>query len=284
VTLEAVNCVTGASLERAGAKAESKEKVLDALGKATSDLRGKLGESLASVQKYDVPLEQATTSSLEALKTYSLGLKIIDEKGSAAAIPYFKRAIELDPNFAEAYWVIAVMYGNIGETELASEYAQRAYTLRDRVTELEKLDLEVTESSYVTGDLVKDEENCELHIRTYPRDPGAYVGLASDRAARGDYEGEVANVRRSLDIFPRQSIALGNLAEAYMALNRLDEAKSALDRGVAIGIGPEVFIPGYYNLAFLRKDEQGMQEQFALAMGKSDYEDAMLSIQSDTEA
>jgi len=172
LTLEAINCATGASLERVGANAAGKDKVLDALGKATADLRGKLGESLASVQKYNTQLEVATTSSLEALKMYSLGLRALEEKGSAAGLPYFKKAIELDPNFAEAYSMAAVVYGNMGETALASEYAKRAYDLRDRVTEEEKLNLEVMESSYVSGDLVKDEERNELWARTYPRDPG----------------------------------------------------------------------------------------------------------------
>jgi Flp pilus assembly protein TadD len=136
---------------RVGANAASKEEVLQALGKAASELRGKLGESLASIKKFDTPLEQATTSSLEALKAYSLAGKAIGENGSAAGIPFLKRAIELDPNFADAYSALAVMYGNIGETALAAENAHRACELRDRVTESERLAISILESSCVTG-------------------------------------------------------------------------------------------------------------------------------------
>jgi serine/threonine protein kinase/tetratricopeptide (TPR) repeat protein len=284
LTLDAINCATGVSLEQAGANAPGKDKVLDALGKATSELRGKLGESLASVKKYDMPLEEATTSSFEALKMHGLGLKTLGDKGSAAALPYFKQAIELDPNFADAYSLTAVMYGNIGEAALASEYAERAYALRDRVTEREKLALEVGESSYVTGDLVKDEEINAVWSRTYPRDEGPYVNLSADRQIDGDYEGVVMYAQKALAIVPTNSISVGNLAQGYTALNRLDEAKAVLDHGLAIGIDPKTLAEGYYGLAFLRRDDAEMKRQLALTVGNADYEDDMLSTQSDTEA
>ncbi len=284
VTLEALNCETGATLERVGADAAGRDKVLDALGKATSELRAKLGESLASVKKYDVPLEEATTTSLEALKVYGLGLKALDEKGSMASIPYFKKAVEMDPNFASAHALLAVMYGNIGETALASESAKRAYGLRDRVTEHERLILDIQESSYVSGDLVKDEERIELWMRTYPRDNGGYVDMSADRQIDGDYQGDLVNAQKALELIPTQSVALTNLAQAYMALSRLDEARTVLDQGLARGIDAETLADSYYNLAFLRNDEAGMRKQLALTVGKSDYEDSMLSSQGDTEA
>jgi eukaryotic-like serine/threonine-protein kinase len=284
VTLEAVNCSTGASLVRAGAEASGKDKVLQALGDAASEIRGKLGESLASIQKFAAPLPQATTSSLEALKAYSLGLRAVGEKGSAAGIPFFKRAIELDPNFAEAYSLAAVMSGNIGESAQASEYARRAFELRDRVTEHERLAISILESSYVTGDLAKDEQIAELWKQTYPRDMGVYNDAGSDKILRGDYQGGLLDFQQSLRLTPNNSITCGNLADAYFALNRLDEAKAVLDQGLAHGIAPEALADRYYVLAFLRNDTEAMQKQFALAMGKPGYEDTLLSYQSDTEA
>jgi serine/threonine protein kinase/Flp pilus assembly protein TadD len=284
VTLEAVNCPTGASLVRVGAEAAAKDKVLQALGNAASDLRGKLGESLASVQKFDTPLKQATTSSLEALKAFSLGIKAVDEKGSAAGIPFFKRAIELDPNFASAYSIAAVMSANIGETAVASEYAHRAYELRDRVTEHERLTISNLESSYVTGDLAKDEQIAELRIQTYPRDSGVYNDAGSDKNLRGEYQSGLQDFQQSLQLNPNSSITYSNLADSYLALNRLDEAKAILDQGLAHGIAPEALAANYYDLAFLRNDAEAMQKQFGLAIGKPGYEDSLLSYQSDTEA
>jgi serine/threonine protein kinase/tetratricopeptide (TPR) repeat protein len=284
VTLEAVNCSTGASLVRVGADASAKDKVLPALGKAASDLRGKLGESLASIQKFDAPLEQATTSSLEALKAYSMGMRAVGEKGSAAGIPFFKRAIELDPNFAEAYSITAVMYGNIGEFSAASELAHRAYELRDRVTEHERFGISILESSYVTGDLVKDEQIAKLWEQTYPRDIDGYADTGADRSLRGDYQGSLQDFQQGLRLYPTSSIECNGLANSFLALNRFDEAKAVLDQGLAHRITPEALADSYYSLAFLRNDSEAMQKQFALAMGKPGDEDSMLSQQSDTEA
>jgi serine/threonine protein kinase/tetratricopeptide (TPR) repeat protein len=284
VSLEAMNCSTGASLVRAGAEASGKDKVLQALGGAALEVRGKLGESLSSIQKFDAPLEQATTSSLEALKAFSLGFKAVDEKGSAAGIPFFKRAIELDPNFASAYSILAVMSANIGETALASEYAHRAYELRDRVTEHERLAISILESSYVTGDLTKDEQIAELWKQTYPRDAGVYNDTGSDKNLLGDYQGSLQDFQQGLRLHPNSSITYGNLADSYFALNRLDEAKAVLDQGLGHGIAPETLADHYYILAFSRNDPETMQKQFALAMGKPGQEDTLLSLQSDTEA
>jgi eukaryotic-like serine/threonine-protein kinase len=284
VSLEAMNCSTGASLVRVGADAPAKEKVLQALGKAATELRGKLGESLASVQKFDAPLEQATTSSLEALKAYSMGMRAVGEKGSAAGIPFFKRAIELDPNFAEAYSIGAVMYGNIGEFSAASELAHRAYELRDRVTEHERFGISILESSYVTGDLVKDEQIAKLWEQTYPRDIDGYADTGADRSLRGDYQGSLQDFQQGLRLYPTSSIECTGLANSYFALNRFDEAKAVLDQGLAHRITPEALADNYYSLAFLQNDTEAMQKQFALAMGKPGNEDSMLSEQSDTEA
>ena len=282
ITVDAVNCASGASLAQVGANAANKDKVLQALGEAASELRGKLGESLASVQKYDRPLGEVTTSSLEALKTYSLGMKALGQEGSVAAIPHFKRAIDLDPNFCSAYQLLAVMYGNIGEVTLATENAKRAYELRDRVTEHERLYLEIQESSYVTGDLVKDEENVELLKHTYPRE--GQNGASADKMARGDYQDSISDSQQALQIHRTDWVASGNLWQAYTALNRFDSAKAVLDQGIANGIDPPAVAWFSYMSAFLRNDTDTMQKQVALVTGKAGLEDALLSAQADTEA
>jgi eukaryotic-like serine/threonine-protein kinase len=284
LNLEAVDCATGASLVQVGRTAESKEKVLGTLGQAASELRKKLGESLASVKTFDKPLEEATTSSLEALQAFTLGDKALDEHGSAAAIPFFRRAVEVDSNFALAYGKAAVMYSNIGESAQAEENAKLAYGLRDRVTEREKLILEVVEVNYVTGDLSKSYEEVELFKSTYPRESSGYVVASADKLGSGDYEGAVQDVQHALSIEPTDSIASGNLYLAYVSLNRFDEAKAVLDQAVANGVYPTTLAQSYYLLAFLRNDAAAMQKQFDLAMGKAGDEDLMLSMQSDTEA
>ena len=282
--LKAVNCTNGESLASTEAQARDKSHVLDTLGNAASVIRNKLGESLSTVQKFDTPIEQATTSSLEALKAYSLGREAVHDKGSAAGVPFFKRAIELDPNFADAFEALAVSYGNIGESVLARDYAHRAYELRDRVTEREKLKLSLNESTNVTGDLTKQEQIAEMWKQTYPRDPDAYAYAGAFKLFKGDYLGGLVDYQQCLRLWPNSSIASSNLASAYTALNRLDEAKAVLDEGLAHGIAADSLAPAIYSLAFLRNDEETMQRQFALPMGRPSEEGSMLSNQSDTEA
>jgi serine/threonine protein kinase/predicted Zn-dependent protease len=284
IALEAVNCATGASLVRVGSNAASKEDVLSSLGKAASELRGKLGESLASIAKFDRPLRQATTSSLAALQAYNLAGKAIEEQGSAAGIPYLKHAIELDPNFAAALQSLATMYGNIGETELAAENARRAYELRDRVTEAERLDIAVLYSSYVSGDLPKDEENAELLLHTYPRMAGIYNDVAVDKGLRGDYEGSLRDALDGLRLDPKSAITCDNVAVAYLSLNKLDEAKTILDQCMSRGASPESLASDYYTFAFLRGDTEGMQKQVSVAAGKLGFEDILFAAQGETEA
>jgi len=284
VTLEAVDCATGSSLVRVGANAASKDEVLSALGKAASQLRGKLGESLASISEFDRPLQQATTTSLAALQAYNLAIRSIDEQGSAAGIPYLKHAVELDPNFAAAYLGLATMYGNVGETELAAETAQRAWELRDRVTEAERLDIAILYSSYVTGDLPKDEQNAALLRRTFPRMRGISNDLGVDKELRGDYEGGLRDFLEGFRTDPNASVTCDNIATAYFGLNKLDEAKNILDQCAARGVNPESMAWGYYILAFFRNDIAGMQKQLSLVAGKLGHEDILLSTHAETEA
>ena len=175
--LKAVNCQSGDTLAQEQVTAASKEKVLDALGEAASKLRGELGESLATVQKFDVPLEQATTSSLEALKAYSLGRKAFNEKGAAAALPYNQRAIELDPNFAMGYLAVGIDYSNLGEVGRASEYFTKAFQLREHASEREKLAITADYYRDVTGELDKAAQTYQEEIESYPRECRAYGNL-----------------------------------------------------------------------------------------------------------
>src|SRR5437667_3109095 len=166
--LKAVNCANGDLLASTEAQANDKSHVLDALGKIASEMRRKLGESLSTLQRYNTPLDQATTPSLEALQAYSLGYKTFGEGDAASALPFFERATQLDPNFAMAYWGMGQSYASLGETTLAVESGRKAYELRETLSELEKLKIE---SDAYTGDVMKAKRGCELGIKTYPRDP-----------------------------------------------------------------------------------------------------------------
>ena len=200
--LKAVNCETGDTLAEEQVTAASKEKVLDALGDAASKLRGELGESLATVQKFDVPLAQATTSSLEALKAYSLGHRAHGEKGPAAALAYDQRAIELDPNFAMGYRAVGADYTSLGEVGRASEYYTKAFQLRDHTSERERLVITVDYYSSVTGELDKGAQINQEWIESYPRDYAAYGNLGLVLAQQGHYEKAAEVARQGVLLAP----------------------------------------------------------------------------------
>jgi tetratricopeptide (TPR) repeat protein len=178
LTLKATNCVSGDSLASAEAKAINKDHVLDALGETASELRNKLGESLSTVQKFDTPLEQATTPSLEALQTFTSGTKVAFTRGSAAAIPFFKHVIELDPKFALAYAYLGRLSGDVGESSAASNYTRKAYELREATSEPEKYFITTSFHMVVTGDMEKAEQTCELWMQAYPRSPAPHMFLS----------------------------------------------------------------------------------------------------------
>jgi eukaryotic-like serine/threonine-protein kinase len=234
VTLNAINCQNGDSLAQQQAEASSKEQVLSALGGAVSKLRGTLGESLASVQKFDVPIEQVTTASLDALKNFSLGNAEFDRGRQMASLPFYRRAIELDPNFAWVYARMGTIYANSGELEKGKEYTRNAYELRDRVSEREKL--YITEHYYdiVTGELDKQIETLELYDRTYPTDsvPGNNLGLAYSQT--GEYEKAAEAARRSIIADPNSNNAYSTLSYAYFATGRTDEGRQTIDQALKL--------------------------------------------------
>jgi eukaryotic-like serine/threonine-protein kinase len=284
IGLKAVNCQTGDALGTAEAEADSREKVLQALGEAATSLRGNLGESLASVQKFDKPLQQATTSSLEALQAYSEGRRLQYTNGDAAALPFYKRAVELDPNFAGAYAALATRYINLGQASLAIENYKKAYDLRERVSEREKYYISATYYSSVTGEIEKSNQEYELWIQNYPRDDLPYANLGNNLQDLGQWEKGAAEARETLRLEPNDAIAFSNLGECYLALNRLDEAKETF-RQVRTRKLDDPFLRLFmYYLAFLQEDAAGMQEQVVSLMGKPGAEDAMLSAESDSEA
>jgi tetratricopeptide (TPR) repeat protein/class 3 adenylate cyclase len=284
VGLHALNCQTGDSLARAEGQASKKEDVLNALGKAATKLRGKMGESLSTIQKYDTPVEEATTPSLEALKAYSLALKTYQEKGFAAAIPFFKRAIELDPNFAVAYDGLGRAYSDLGETGLAAESFQKAYELRDRVSEREKFQISAEYYSYVTGELGKGNQTDELWAQTYQRDDLPRIQLGDNYSSLGQHEKAVDETLKALRLNPDNGVTYGNLMWGYALLNRLDEAKATYQQAMAHKLEDPYLNEMMYGVAFRQGDTAEMQWQAALTVDKPGAEDVLLSVQSDTEA
>jgi len=283
VGLGAVNCGNGDTLAKEQAEASSKEDVVKALGTVTSRVRTKLGESLASVQKFNVPIE-ATTSSLEALKTFSMGVTTQREKGDAEAIPFIRRAIELDPNFAVAYAVLGVSYSNLSQPTLSAVNLKKAYELRERVSEKERLRISADYFALVTGELEKEAQTYRLWIQSYPRDSIPHGNLGYNFNCLGQYDKSLAETQDAQLLDPNSVISYGNLAQTFLALNRTDDAKAMLELALARKLeGLNVRFWLYY-LAFLRADSTQMEQQLAWGAGKPGEEDPLLSAQSDTEA
>jgi len=281
--LKAVDCQTGDVLAEEQATASAKERVLDAVGRAASKLRGELGESLASVQKFDVPLAEATTSSLEALKAYSLGGKTGDEKGPAAELPYDQRAIELDPNFAMGYEAVGGDYYTMGEIERAREYFTKAFQVREHASEREKLFINADYYANVTGELEKAEQTYKELIASYPRDYPAYGNLGLVYAKQGQYEKAMEAYREHLLLDPASPNPYENLVNSQLALQHLDEAGQMIQKAREHKLDNLIFRNALYALAFVRADSSAMAEQQGWFGGKPEENDG-LSLASDTEA
>jgi eukaryotic-like serine/threonine-protein kinase len=281
--LKAVNCQSGDPLAEEQVTAASKEKVLDALGEAASKLRGELGESLATVQKFDVPLSEATTSSLEALKAYSLGGKASNEKGPAAALSYDQRAIELDPNFAMGYWAVGLDYSDLEELARASEYLTKAFQLREHASEREKLAISGRYYLHVTGELDKAAQTYQEAIESYPRDWTTYGNLGLVFSAQGQYEKAVEVTRPALRLAPDRVANYANLANFTLALQRFEEARQLIHEVQARKYDDFILHNALYALAFLGSDSAAMGEQQQWFAGKPE-ENLGLALAADTEA
>ncbi|HTC74027.1 MAG TPA: serine/threonine-protein kinase [Edaphobacter sp.] len=282
IGLNAIGCSSGDTLASEQRQAAGKRDVLKTLGKAAGKLRSNLGESLATVEKFDVPIE-VTTPSLEALKAYSEGSRTARRIGDAEGIPFYKRAIELDPNFAMAYAALGASYFNLNQGDLAAENATRAYELRNRVSELERYRISTTYYHAVTGELEKAIEEYELWSKSYPRDNTPPLNLGVIYQQLGQYDKAVVETQEALRLKPTAT-GYGNLSFEYIALDRLDDAEKVLREAQAKGFDGLDIRGNLYLLAFRRGDSKGMEQQLAWAAGRAGDEDAMLSGQADTDA
>jgi DNA-binding winged helix-turn-helix (wHTH) protein/tetratricopeptide (TPR) repeat protein len=277
ITLKATNCQTGDSIASAVAEAENRNQVVKVLGEVGNQLRKKLGESRPSVEKFNTPLERATTSSLEALVAFTQAQKMLSQ---ASAIPYLKRALEMDPNFARAYASLGAVYHNLGDTKSEIENLNKAYELRDRVSQREQLQFEGYHYMLVTGQMEKAIETYSEWIQTYPEDPKPHATLGFIYTQLGRYKKAEIEMLEGIRLSGHSDY---NLIGVYVCLNRLDDAQALLEQARRRDDSP--FLRELtYSLAVLRGDNAAMQEQLAWAMGRPGEEDRLLSAQSDTEA
>jgi len=284
LALKAVNCRSDEMLAQEQVTANGKEKVLNAMGSAAAKLRVQLGESLATVQKFDAPLREATTSSLEALQAYSMGAKINQEKGTDAAAVYDQRAIQLDPDFATGYHAVAGDYASLGEVGRASEYYTKAFELREHASERERLIITCDYFQFVTGELDKAAQAYQQLIENYPRLDGAYAALGSLYSFQGKYEKAVEVIRQAQQLAPDRVGAYGDLANSLLALQRLDEARATIREAQERKLDDFVLHNALYGLAFLAADNSAMAQQQHWFADHSTVESYSFSLDSDTNA
>jgi eukaryotic-like serine/threonine-protein kinase len=283
ISLKAVNCTNGDALARQQGEAASKERILAALGDAASKLRSDLGESLSSVRKYDAPLEEATTTSLEALKAFSMARRISRDKGTSEGIPFLKRAVELDPNFAMAYTSLSTSYYNLNQIDLAIASIQKAFELRDRVTERERSHITTLYYDIATGETEKATEGYKQWMQTYPRDGVVHANLADEFMIAGRYP-EAVDAERTNTSADASVVDYLNLVASYIALNRFDEAQAAVEEAFTRKLDDPVLHENIYSLAFLRGDSAAMDREISLSTGKAGWEDLILAMHSNTAA
>jgi serine/threonine protein kinase/tetratricopeptide (TPR) repeat protein len=282
IGLEAINCNTGDVLAKEQAEASAKEGVLKTLDQVATSMRTKLGESLTSVEKFDVPIE-ATTNSLEALKAFSMGVRVAREKGPAEGISFYKRALELDPNFATAYALLGLNYANLGQPTRAAEELEKAYQLRDRVSEREKLRISANYYYIVTGELEKEAQTYQLWVQSYPNDSVPHGNLGANYSALGQYDQALPELKKGIALAPDTVVGYQNIGLVYLALGQFDKAKAALDSAAALKLDAgSLHLMAYY-LGFLQNDSATMAQHVAWGAGKPGDEDPLLAAQSDTE-
>jgi tetratricopeptide (TPR) repeat protein/tRNA A-37 threonylcarbamoyl transferase component Bud32 len=275
ITLTAVNAQTGDALAREQIEAESKEQVLKALDRAASSLRRKLGESLGSVQRFTTPLEEATTSSLEALNAFSLGQAEHRKMAEEGAMPHLKRAIELDPNFAMAYATLGAVLSNLSEKGQASDYLKKAFDLKERASEREKLYISVHYFEDATGQVDRAIEVCESWKEAYPRDTVPRDLLAVSYTEIGQYEKALTNASEAMRLDAKDRFAYQNVAFAYQDLDRYDEAKAIAEQAIAQNVDTLPVHEALYVIAFIRGDAAGVQREIAWGAGKPDEPDML---------
>ena len=270
LTLRAKGCRSGDLLDEQQVQAAKKEDVLNALSQIASKFRTRVGESLTTVEKHDTPLAEATTPSLEALKSYSSALKVLFSTGSAAALPLFQRAIEIDPKFAAAHAYVGRMYGDLGETALSAESTSKAYQLRDRASEPEKFFITASYDMQVTGNMEKAEQTCELWVQTYPREMMPHSFLSGIVVAvLGKYERAEEEGQKTIRLNPDFAIGYSVLAFSYAYLDRFGDAGNVLQKASERKLEIPDFLVQRYDIAFLKGDAAGMQREVALAQGKT---------------
>jgi eukaryotic-like serine/threonine-protein kinase len=283
--LRAKDCRTGDVIAEEQVQAARKEDVLNALGQIASKFRTRVGESLTTVEKHNTPLAEATTPSLEALRAYSEGWKVFFSTGSAAAVPFFKHAIEIDPKFAMAYAALGRFYGDIGESGTAADYTRKAYDLRERTSEPENYFISTSFHMVVTGNMEKSEQTCELCKQAYPRQWTPHTFLSGIiYPVFGQYEKAVEEGREAVRLDPDNPVSYTTLMFSYIALNRLDEAKATYRQGLERKLNFPLLHLALYQIAFLQNDAEGMAQQGAWSAGKAGVEDWMLGMEADTAA
>jgi tetratricopeptide (TPR) repeat protein len=265
ISLDATNCRTGDTIEKQQVQASGKDDVLRALGSAAEQLRRGLGESLASIEKYDAPVQGATTGSLDALKSYSQGMTTRRKQGDAASVPLFRKAIELDPDFALAHARLSTVYSNMGEGARSREHITKAYALKDRVSEPERLYIQARYYQTVEGVLQKTIETYQVWIQTYPKDFVPHSNLASLYAARREFDKAIEEYRTGISLSPDEPLPYANLAGLYQTVNKPDEARRLLEEAIARGLDSAGFRTGLYELAYKRNDDAEMARQVEAA-------------------
>lgn len=282
--LKAVNCQNGDLLAQEQVTVDGKKNVLNAVGDAAAKLRGRLGESLATVRSLDVPLQQATTSSLEALQAYSRGIKTFEERGPTVALPYYQRAVQLDPDFAMAYMAIGSIYFDLGQLDRDREYYQRAFDLRQHASERERLLITAGYYSNATGELDKAGETYRQMTESYPHDAAPYNRLGLSYNEKGLFEQAVPQFQRAKELAPQSLAAYGNLANAMLALQRFEEARQQVQDAFAHNLDDSIFHQQLCALGFLKSDSALIAEQQQWFSAHPDVQSWGLALDADTAA
>jgi len=284
IGLKALNCQTGDTLASAQSEVANQDNVLKRLGETGNELREKLGESLALLKRFNKPLAEVTTSSLEALKSYSIGRSMQAVKGDAESVPYHKRAIELDPNFARAYASLGMAQYNLRETSAARENFRKAFELRGRVSERERFYIEAGYYSFATGELEKANEAYKQWAQEYPADVAPHVNLSLNYESLGEFEKAAEESRAAIEVSPTSVTGYANLIVAYLALGRIDEAKGIYEQAKQHNLDNEFLREMRYTIAFLQNDETEMLKQVRLATEIPGTQARLLALQGDTDA